>query len=244
MQTRARPDAVLKPKRFWTAAAAGPEGEGGRPVLLDGRPARTPAGLPLRLPTRPLAELVAAEWAAVGEELDYAAMPATRLAFTVIDRVPAAREAVVDEAARYAGSDLLCYFADEPRALAERQAREWSPLLDWAEAELGLPLVRTAGVVHAPQPPETLARARDHAAALDDAQLAALAYAAPLFGSVVLALAVQRGRLTGEEAFDLSRLDEAHQEAFWGVDAEAAARTARLRAEAVMLDRWFRALEP
>ncbi|HEX8568986.1 MAG TPA: ATP12 family chaperone protein, partial [Caulobacteraceae bacterium] len=98
MQTRAKPDAVLKPKRFWKEAAAGPEGEGGFPVLLDGRRARTPAGRPLSLPTKALAELVAAEWHAQPEEFDYAAMPATRLAFTVIDRVPSARDATVAEA--------------------------------------------------------------------------------------------------------------------------------------------------
>ena len=242
MQTRAKPDAVLKPKRFWKEAAAGPEGQGGFPVLLDGRQARTPAGRPLRLPTLPLAELLASEWAAQPEEFDYAAMPATRLAFTVIDRVPSAREATVDEAARYAGSDLLCYFAEGPKALAERQAREWEPLLAWAETDLRLPLNRTAGVVHCAQPPEPLARARALAAGLDDFALGGLAFGAPLFGSFVLAAAVQRGRLDGEQAFALSRLDEVHQEEQWGVDEEAAARTKRMRAEAVMLDRWFRAL--
>ena len=49
--------------------------------------------------------------------------------------------------------------------------------------------------------------------------------AAGLFGSAILALALQRGRLTGEAAFDLSRLDEAFQEEQWGVDAEAAVRS-------------------
>ena len=242
MQTRAKPDAVLKPKRFWKQASAGPEGQGGFPVLLDGRQARTPSGRPLRLPTQALAELVASEWAAQPEEFDYAAMPATRLAFTVIDRVPAARDATVTEAARYAGSDLLCYFADSPPALAERQAREWEPLLQWAEAELDLALNRTAGVVHCEQPPETLRRARAHAAALDGFALGGLAFGAPLFGSFVLAAALQRGRLDGAQAFALSRLDEAWQEEQWGVDAEAAARAERLRGEALMLDAWFRAL--
>ena len=242
MLTRAKPEAVIKPKRFWKEAAAGPEGEGGFPVLLDGRQARTPAGRPLRLPTVALAELAAAEWAAQPEEFDYASMPATRLAFTVIDRVPTAREATVDEAARYAGSDLLCYFAEGPKALAERQAREWEPLLIWAERELGLALNRTAGVVHCAQPPETLARARALAAGVDDFALGGLAFGAPLFGSFVLALAVQRGRLSGEQAFDLSRLDETHQQEQWGVDAEAAQRAERMRGEAVMLEAWFRAL--
>ncbi|RZJ88275.1 MAG: ATPase, partial [Brevundimonas sp.] len=54
---------------------------------------------------------------------------------------------------------------------------------------------------------------------------------------------VQRGVLSGELAFDLSRIDEAFQESRWGVDEENAARTAARRAEAVLFDRWFRVLE-
>ena len=97
-------------------------------------------------------------------------------------------------------------------------------------------------MIHCAQPPETLARAGEIAARLDDFTLAGLAFAAPLLGSFVLAASVLHGRLTGEEAFDISRIDETFQEEAWGVDAEAAARAARLRTEAVMVGRWFEGL--
>jgi chaperone required for assembly of F1-ATPase len=97
-------------------------------------------------------------------------------------------------------------------------------------------------VIHCAQPPETLARARALAGGLDDFVLAGLAFGAPLFGSFVLAAAVQHGRLSGNDAFGISRIDETFQEEAWGVDEEAAARAERMRAEAQMLDRWFRAL--
>src|SRR3546814_10314664 len=100
-------------------------------------------------------------------------------------------------------------------------------------------LVRAAGIVHREQPRETLAGVKAAALELDDFGLAGLAYGAALFGSAILALALQRGWLNGEQAFELSRLDEAWQESQWGVDAEAAERTARLRSEAAMLERWF-----
>jgi chaperone required for assembly of F1-ATPase len=111
------------------------------------------------LPTESLAGLIAAEWEAQGEHIVLPDMPATRLAFTAIDRVPAAREATADEAARYAGSDLLCYFAEGPRALVERQTAAWEPILAWAENDLALSFNRAAGVIHCAQPPETLERA-------------------------------------------------------------------------------------
>ena len=147
-----------------------------------------------------------------------------------------------EEVARYAGSDLLCYFADAPAELTARQQASWGPLLDWAADTLGLSLVRAAGVLHRPQPAETLAAVEALALRLDDYALTALAHASALLGSAVLALALERGRIGGEEAFDLSRLDEAFQEERWGVDAEAADRAMRLRAEAVTLEKWFSAL--
>jgi chaperone required for assembly of F1-ATPase len=242
-ETRFKHEPLNAVRRFYKAATVEPR-EGGWAVLLDGREARTPEKAPLRLPTEALARLVAAEWEAQPESIEFARMPATRLAFTAIDRAPAAREGLAGEVARYAGSDLLCYFAEGPQALIDRETAAWSPLLDWAEAELGLRFNRAAGIIHCAQPPETVAAVGRLAAELDDPALSALAYAAPLLGSAVLALALHRGRLSGEAAFDLSRIDEAYQEEFWGVDAEAAERTAGLRAEAVMLDRWFAALRP
>lgn len=230
-----------RPRRFYRTADVAMRPEGWA-VTLDGRTARTPAGAPLLLPREALARLVAAEWAGQGETLDLAAMPASRLASTVIDRTATAGPALAAEVARYAGSDVLCYFAEGPDALVEEEAQAWGPLLDWARDALGIALRRVSGIVHQPQPPEALAQVEARAAALEPFAQAAAAYAAPLFGSAVLALAVVEGRLDAERAFDLSRLDEAFQEARWGVDAEAAARTARLREEARFLDRWFAAL--
>jgi chaperone required for assembly of F1-ATPase len=234
-------DTVQTARRFYKAVSAEPV-DGGHAVRLDGRSPKSPGGLPLVLPTLALAELVAGEWAAQKDFILLGAMPATRLAFTAMEKTAGAREGLAEEVARYAGSDALCYFADAPASLAERQARVWGPILDWAEAELGLRLERAAGIVHRTQPAESLERARAHAAELDDFNLIALAHATALFGSAVLALAVQRGRLTGEEAHDLARLDEAFQEELWGIDAEAADRTAGRRAEAAMLGDWFAAL--
>ena len=228
-------------KRFWKAVAVEPV-DAGHAVRLDGRSPKTPAGAPLVLPTEATARMVADEWAAQGEFLDPASMPATRLAATAIDRVSQAREPVADEIAAYAGSDALCYLAEHPRGLVEQQARAWAPWRDWAAGELGVRLEPAEGIIHRAQDPAAVARVRELALSLDDHALTALATAVPLFGSAVLGLAVQRGALSGEAAFDLSRLEEGFQEAQWGVDAENAERTAARRAEAVLLDRWFRAL--
>jgi chaperone required for assembly of F1-ATPase len=241
MSARGYKEPLALPRRFYKDVDV-EAAEGGWAVRLDGRTPKSPAGRPLVLPTEALARLVAEEWAAQGENILMATMPTTRLAHTAIDGVADKHAETAGEVARYAGSDLLCYFAEEPMALVERQGREWGPMLEWARTELELDLQPIEGIIHRPQSPEALERARELAIVLDDFSLAALAHAAGLFGSAVLALALQRGRLGGEEAFALSRLDEAFQEEFWGIDGEAAERTQRLAGEAAMLERWFAAL--
>ncbi len=239
--TMQKNDALQRIKRFYKAAEAQPHA-GGFAIALDGRRAKTPAGALLLLPTKAAGEVVAAEWGAQGEWIEFAAMPASRHAFTALDRVSQARAETAAELARFAGSDLLCYFAQEPKALVARQHAQWAPVLDWAEDELGLLFLRAEGITYQAQPPATLKAVEDLANGLDDFALAGLAWGGALFSSTILALALLRGRLSGEEAFELSRLDEAFQIEQWGEDAEAAERTAKMRVEAIALEQWFAAL--
>ena len=230
------------PRRFYKTVSTAP-GKGGTAILLDGKPVRTPAARPLAAPTAALADMLAAEWDAQATRIEMTRMPAVRLAFTAIDFVPDARDGVAAEIGRYAGADGLCYFADGPAALAEEQTRRWGPVLDWAAQALDLHFVRVTGIVHQDQPAATLLRIARLAEQEGDFGLAGLAHAAALFGSGVLAFALRRGQLDGEAAFALSRLDEAFQQERWGVDGEAAERTANMHAEAMMLERWFQALD-
>lgn len=233
------PDRV---SRFWKEVTVAPHTDGGWAVLLDGRTPKTPAKAQLVLPTEAAARLVADEWAAQGEFLDPNTMPATRLASTAIDRIGQAREPVADEIAAYAGTDVVCYLAEHPTPLVKRQEAAWTPWREWAASEMGVALEPAVGIIHQPQSEASIARVKAHALTLDDMRLTGLATAVPLLGSAVLALALEQGVLPGEEAFDLSRIDELFQEEQWGVDAEAAERTEARRAEAVLLERWFAAL--
>jgi chaperone required for assembly of F1-ATPase len=234
-------DALSRPRRFYEAVSV-VEDAGAFVPRLDGRTPRSPGGRPLALPTRALAELVADEWRAQGEVIDLTAMPATRLAHTALDVVPSARARTLEGVVKFAAADLLCYFADGPHALVHRQEKTWTPLLDWAREVHGLTFRRTSGIVHREQPPDTLARLEDLLAVVDDFALAGLAFAAALFGSAILALALRAGRISADEAMAAARLDEIFQEEQWGVDAEAAARADAMAVEAVMAERWFGAL--
>ncbi|HEY5410938.1 MAG TPA: ATP12 family protein, partial [Caulobacteraceae bacterium] len=192
MLTRGKAQSAERPRRFYAAADPGAL-EDGFGVLLDGRPVRTPGGTRMILPTLGLAQLVAAEWAAQGERIVISDMPATRLAYTAIDRAADARDAVAGEIADKAGADVLCYFAEAPDSLVERQVADWGPILDWAAGDLDLQFVRVTGLIHQPQPEATLARLRSLALELTDFELTGLINAAGLYGSAILAFALQRG---------------------------------------------------
>ncbi len=213
-------------KRFYATAGL-VEADGRFALTLDGRRARTPGRNPVAAPSRAVMERVAEEWARQGEALDPSAMPLTRLLNSALDGVAKAMDETRAEIVRYAGSDLLCYRADDPEALAERQRLAFDPVLDWAAEELGARFALAAGVMHVAQPEATVGAVRDAVARFDDpVALAALSVVTSLTGSAVLALAVARGRLSADEAWRLAHLDEDFQIEKWGEDEEAAARRA------------------
>ena len=234
---------IQPPRRFYSTVAVAPSSSG-FVIQLDGRIPRTPGGGELAMPVQGLADMVAAEWSAQGDFIEFAEMPATRLVNTVLDGMPGSRAKTETAIVDYAGSDLLCYLAEGPASLVRRQREVWSPLLDWALRDLGLEFVQTAGIMHRRQPAQTLAAVAQIASRADDFTLTGLAFAASLFGSTVLALALRQGRLDGAGALAASRVEETFQEERWGVDEEAAARTRLLLRDARVLQAWFAMLRP
>jgi chaperone required for assembly of F1-ATPase len=209
-------------KRFYKTVSAEP-GENGFTLLLDGRAVKTPARRALLLPTLALAERLVAEWAAQGEEVRPETMPFTRLANSVLDRVADERAAIEASVAAYGGTDLLCYMAPHPEALAARQMAAWQPWLDWAAARYGARLLPSTGLMPREQDAAALQALGTAVAAANDWELAALADCVTITGSLILGLALKDGALDEARAWRLSQLDEAHQAEHWGLDAEAEA---------------------
>ncbi|MFN3945715.1 MAG: ATP12 family chaperone protein [Allosphingosinicella sp.] len=228
-------------KRFYKEAAVRAV-DGGWEVLLDGRPVRTPARHPLLLPTERLARAVATEWNAQGEKIDPRAMPFTGLANAAIDRVAPDKEAFAATLARYGESDLLCYRADHPAALADRQARVWDPLIAWARRRFDVDFEIVCGVMHRSQPEDTARRLAHAVAARPPFELAALSPLVTIAGSLLIALAVAEEAIDLDTAWSAAALDEQWQAEQWGEDAEAAAVLANRRAEFESAERFLRLL--
>ena len=229
------------PKRFWKEVTVSPV-EGSFAVMLDGRPVRTPTRRAFLIPNAVLAVQIANEWRAVGEFLDPAEMPLTRIANSALEGVVDRLHETADDLAKYAGSDLLSYRATDPARLVDRQNEAWNPVLDWARAHQGWQFNLAEGVMHVAQPAETLDAVRHAARAITDPmELAALHVTTTLTGSAVLAFALRAGAFSVEKIWTAAHVDEDVQMAIWGADDEALARRARrwseFQAAAVFLGR-------
>lgn len=214
-------------KRFYKQVSVTPD----LGIALDGRPVRTPGRLPLILPNAGLAEAVAAEWQSQGDDILPQTMPLTGLANAAIERIAPDTAGFAAALAAYAESELLCYRADAPPPLVARQAEVWDPILAWARARYDIGFVLVEGIMHRPQPTETVARLSEALAARDAFDLAALSQIVTISGSLVIALAVLEGELAPDAAFDAAHLDELWQAEHWGEDDFALDQRAAHRAD-------------
>lgn len=211
-------------QKFYKSAAA-VEAAGGFEIALDGKSIRTPGKNPLVVPNRALADSIAAEWNAQQDTIDPMTMPLTRIANSVVDGVSQNVAAVIDDMAKYFGSDLLFYRAGFPEELIARQAQHWDPVLRWAANDLGAHFILTEGVMHVAQPDSAIAAARRRLP--NDAwRVAALHMVTTLTGSALLALALHEGARNAPQVWAAAQVDEDWNRDTWGADEEVESRRA------------------
>jgi chaperone required for assembly of F1-ATPase len=213
-------------RRFYKTVTIAAGGQAGKPehaIYLDGKPVRTPARRTLAAPVPELARALAEEWTAQGEYIEPSKMPLTRLANTIIDGVAAAQEEIAAEIRTYLASDLVFYRAENPATLRARQVQQWDPILAWARQALGADFIVGAGVVHVAQPQAAL-NAAAAALAHDPWRLGALHAATTLTGSALIALALMRGAVSVETAWQAAHVDEDWNMEQWGQDEIALKR--------------------
>jgi len=204
-------------KRFYKQVAA-EAADGGFAIRLDDRPVRTPKRAPLALPTSALAHAVAAEWDAQGDDVDPRSMPLTGLSNAAIDHVMPDPAGFIATIAAYAETDLLCYRAEHPDSLVALQARSWDPILNWARQRYAVDFTVTSGILHKPQPFETVSRLATAIGERSPFQLAGFQPLVTISGSLVIALALADGWIDARAAFDAAHLDEIWQAENWGED--------------------------
>jgi chaperone required for assembly of F1-ATPase len=217
-------------KRFYERADVGDHNGDGFALRLDGKQVFTPARNALVAPTPALGERIAGEWQAQEGVIDPATMPLTRLANVIIDGVARAPQPVADEIGHYLGTDLVCYRADAPAGLVERQNALWNPVLDWARDALDARFMLVEGIVHRAQPEAALAAARA-AIPRDVWRLGAVASITTITGSALLALALNAGAFDAATIWAAAHVDDDWQISQWGADQQAQQRRVGREAE-------------
>jgi chaperone required for assembly of F1-ATPase len=182
-------------------------------------------------PTRALAQMLADEWAAQGQEVDPSAFASRDMADYAIDVVARDRAAAVAKVLRYGETDTLCYRADPDEPLHRRQWSEWEPIVSTFEAREGVRLERVSGIVHKPQPPATLAKLEARLASLDPFSLAALEVLTSLSASLTVGLTALEADADIEALWAAAELEETWQVELWGSDYLAQERRERRKAD-------------
>lgn len=229
-------------KRFYREASA-VEGPDGWHVALDARQVRTQGGHVLVLPNRALADLLAQEWNAQGEEIDPRSFRHRDMADYALDVVADDPAAAVTALLRYAETDTLCYRADPDEPLWKRQQAVWEPLVCVCEAREGIRLQRVSGVMHRPQDEAALERLKTRLEALDYLTLAALTTLASLAASLVIGLAALEPGADGEALWDAANLEENWQAELWGRDREAEERREKRKGDFLAAAAFSRAVK-
>jgi len=213
-------------KRFYKDVAVERAGNGCR-IALDGRPIKTQGGAPQVVPGRALAEAMAGEWRDQGDAIDPKSFPLRDLADFAIDHVAPDRAAAAARLLPFAETDTLCYRADPDEPLFRRQQELWEPLVRQVEAQHGVRIERTHGIVHRPQPPETLVRLREMLAALDPFTLAACETISRLAASLTIGLHALEPHADAEALFAAANCEQDWQAELWGWDWQAEQDRAR-----------------
>jgi chaperone required for assembly of F1-ATPase len=222
-------------KRFWKDVTSAPV-DGGWQVMLDSRAVKTQGGRAQIAPTPALADLLAEEWRAQGEDIDPKGFVYRDMADYAIDMVATGAEDLPAKLLAYAESDTLCYRADPDEPLYQRQRALWEPVVTACEARHGVTFQRVSGIIHRPQKPETLAALRRVLEAQNPFVLAGLFTLASISASLITALAALEADADAAHLFTTANAEEEWQAELWGWDWEAEDR------RALRLDAFARAM--
>ena len=175
-------------------------------------------GLPLRVKSRALAEALAEVWLESGPKARNQDMPMVRLAInadpSITDRSNIERLILM-----YAETDLICYrAAEKEKNLEQLQKEMWDPLLKWILNKYDAKLEVTTGIMPFKQTKRALNSLSQAVKECSNNELSALYQATITSSSLVIGLALIKGRLEPESALTASVLDEKAQAEVWGSD--------------------------
>ncbi len=157
----------------------------------------------------------------------------------MVAEIGANRTEIIEKLIQYFLTDMLFFWSSE-KEVAERQQKEWQPLLDWAKNEFETDFIKTQTLNVPEQEEKSGWRLKLFLESLSDRELVAFYVAATNMRSVLLAVALIKGRISADQAFRAAFLEELVQAESWGVDEEAEKKRGALKQELIEIENFLK----
>lgn len=149
------------------------------------------------------------------------------------------RSEIIDRLVDFSLNDVLLFWSSE-ESLQKEQEKKWMPIIQWVDENVNAKFKATTGIDVTPTSTETLQELRNYINQFSDKELTAFYMAALNMRSVLLALALVKGRINATTAFELSELEELYQVRKWGKEPEAEARRKSLKASISDVEKYLK----
>ena len=142
---------------------------------------------------------------------------------TIEQDVQKNKNAIIDRLVNFALNDVLLFWSTDKKVQKE-QEKNWSPIIVWANQTVNVDFKKTDSLEVQSENVNTSSRLKDYLSSLSDKELSGFYSAALNMRSVLLALALVKGKINANKAFELSELEELYQARKWGTEPVAEAR--------------------
>ena len=133
------------------------------------------------------------------------------------------RPEIIDRLVNFALNDVLLFWSTDKEVKQEQQEK-WLPILKWVDNTLNARFKQTTSLEAEKTDKKASLELKKYLDNLSDKELTSFYIAALNMRSVLLAVAMIKGRISATEAFELSELEELYQARKWGSEPVAEAR--------------------
>ncbi len=149
------------------------------------------------------------------------------------------RAEIIDRLVNFALNDVLLFWSTDKDVKKEQQEK-WLPILRWVDETLNARFKQTTSLETEKTDKKATHELKKYLDSLSDKELTSFYIAALNMRSVLLAVAMIKGRINAAEAFELSELEELYQARKWGSEPVAEARRNSIKDSLISAEKYLR----
>ncbi len=149
------------------------------------------------------------------------------------------RAEIIDRLVNFALNDVLLFWSTDKEVKKEQQEK-WLPILKWVDDTLNTRFKQTTSLETDTSGKTAATELKKYLDNLSDKELTSFYVAALNMRSVLLAVAMIKGRINATEAFELSELEELYQARKWGSEPVAEARRNSIKDSLISAEKYLR----